>query len=83
MLDEDFVQLLQPLRLGNAIVNHHGVDVLHVGDANKLIDGGVVALVAFERRVSNCGEFAIIKRRVENAFPTADEIKGAFDVEFI
>ena len=46
MLDCDFVQLLEALRLRNAIIDHDGVDVLHVGDADKLVDGGVVALVA-------------------------------------
>ena len=51
MLNGDFVQFLQALRLGNTIVDHNGVDVLHVGDADELVDGGVVALVAFERRV--------------------------------
>ena len=83
MLDGDFVQLLESLGLGHSIVDHDGVDVLHVGDADELVDCGVVALIAFERRVYNCGEFAIIKRRVENAFPTADEIKSSFDFEFL
>ena len=41
-----FVQAFQPLWLRDAVVNHDGVDVLHVGDADKLVDGGVVALVA-------------------------------------
>ena len=49
--DGDFVQLLQTLRLGSTIVDHDGIDVLHVGDADELVDGGVVALVAFERRI--------------------------------
>ena len=53
MLDGDFVEFLQPLRLGDTIVDHDGVDVLHVGDADELIDGGVVALIALERWV--CG----------------------------
>lgn len=30
LLDGDFVQLLEPLRLGNPVVDHHRVDVLHV-----------------------------------------------------
>ena len=51
MLDGDFVQFLQALRLRNTIVDHDGVDVLHVGDADELVDGGVVALIAFERRI--------------------------------
>ena len=51
MLYGDFVQLLQPLGLGNAVIDHYGVDVLHVGDADELIDGGVVALIALERWV--------------------------------
>ena len=49
MLDGDFVQLFQPLRLGNSVVDHHGVDVLHVGDADELVDRGIVTLVAFQR----------------------------------
>lgn len=83
MLDGDFVEFHQPLRLGDArllaatslrscarspcslrgfppkrvaflrriLIDHDGVDVLHVGDADELVDGGVVALVAFELRV--------------------------------
>ena len=51
MLDGDFIQFFQPLRLGNTIVDHDGVDILHVGDADELVDGGIVALVAFERLV--------------------------------
>ena len=52
MLDGDFVQLLQALWLRNAVINHDGVDVLHVGDADELVDGGIVALIAFERRIN-------------------------------
>ena len=51
MLDGDFVQLLQALRLRDSVIDHDGVDVLHVGDADELVDGGIVALVAFERRI--------------------------------
>ena len=51
MLNGDLVQLLEALGLGNPIIDHHGVDVLHVGDADELVDGSVVALVAFERRI--------------------------------
>ena len=36
----------------NTIIDHDGVDVLHVGDADKLVDCGVVALVALEVGVS-------------------------------
>ena len=49
----DFVQALQSLGLRDAVVYHDGVDVLHIGDADKLVDGGVVALVAF--KVGVCG----------------------------
>ena len=62
MLDGDFVQLLEALGLGNPIVDHDGVDVLHVGDADKLVDGGVVALVAFERRI---GGLPLLVRHAE------------------
>ncbi len=51
LLDGDFVQFLEALRLRNAVINHDGVDVHHVGDADELVDGGIVALVAFERRI--------------------------------
>ena len=51
MLDGDFVQLLQALRLGNTIIDHDGVNVLHVGNADELVDGGIVALIAFKRRI--------------------------------
>ena len=48
MLDGDFVQFLEALGLGYSVVYHDGVDVLHVGDADKLVDCGVVALVTLE-----------------------------------
>ena len=62
MLDGDFVQFLEALGLGNPIIDHDGVDVLHIGDANQLVDGGVVALVAFERRV---GGLPLLMRHAE------------------
>ena len=51
LLDGDFVQLLQSLWLWDTVVDHNGVDVLHVGDADKLVDSGIVALVTFQRRM--------------------------------
>lgn len=51
LLDGDFVEFFEALRLRNAIIDHDGVDVLHVGDADELVDRGVVALVAFQRRI--------------------------------
>ena len=62
MLDDDFVQLLEALGLGNLIIDHDGVDVLHVGDADELVDGSVVALVTFERRI---GGLPLLMRHVE------------------
>ena len=46
-----------------AIIDHDGIDVLHVGDADKLVDCGVVALVAFERRV--CGLPLLVRHAEE------------------
>ncbi len=39
LLDGDFVELFETLRLRNTIIDHDGVDVLHVGDADELVDG--------------------------------------------
>ena len=47
-MDGDFVEPPQPLRLRYAILNHPGVEVLHVRHADQLIDVGIVSLVAFE-----------------------------------
>ena len=47
LLDGDFVEFFEALRLRNAIIDHDSVDVLHVGDADELVDCSVVALVAF------------------------------------
>ena len=77
MLDGDLVEFLQPLRLGDTIVDHDGVDVLHVGDADELVDGGVVALVAFERRVRRLPLLVrhAKKRDIENiCFTRVDDI---------
>ena len=49
LLDGYFVEFLEALRLWNAIVYHDSIDILHVGDADKLVNCGVVALVAFQR----------------------------------
>ena len=62
LLDGDFVQFLQALRLRDAVIDHDGVDVLHVGNADELVDCGVVALVAFERWI---GGLLLLVRHTE------------------
>ena len=49
LLDGDFVEPFEALGLRDSVVDHDGVDVLHVGDADKLVDRGIVTLVAFQR----------------------------------
>ena len=51
LLNGDFVQLLETLGLGDSVLYHDGIDILHVRNADELVDGGVVALVALERRI--------------------------------
>ena len=41
LLDGDFVELFEALGLRDSIIDHDSVDVLHVGDADKLVDSGV------------------------------------------
>ena len=47
LLDGDFVELFEALGLRDSVIDHDGVDVLHVGDADELVDRGIVTLVAF------------------------------------
>ena len=51
LMNGDFVQTLQTLRLRNAVLNHHRVEVLHVGDADQLVDVRIIPLVALEVRL--------------------------------
>ena len=43
-------------------MDHDGIDIFHVRDADELVDGGVVALVALERRV---GGLPLLVRHAE------------------
>ena len=47
-MDRDLVQAFDSVGLRDAVLNHDGVQVLHVRKADKLIDVGVVALVSLE-----------------------------------
>ena len=47
LLDGNLIQLNQSFALGQALVNEHGIEVLHVRQANQLIDSGIVTDVAF------------------------------------
>ena len=47
-MDGDFVEPPQSLWLRYAVLDHHGVEVFHVRQADQLIDVGIVSLVAFE-----------------------------------
>ena len=66
MLDGDFVQILEALGLWHTIIDHNGIDVLHVRDADELVDGGIVALVAL---ISKPLEFGGFKIRVVQRLP--------------
>ena len=50
-MDGDFVEAFKALRLRDSVVDHHRVDILHVGDADELVDRRIVALVALQRRI--------------------------------
>ena len=45
-MDCDFVEAFETLGLGNAILDHHRIEILHVRDADELIDVRIVALIA-------------------------------------
>ena len=47
-MDGDFVESFETLGLEDAVLDHHGVEVFHVRQADQLIDVGIVSLVAFE-----------------------------------
>ena len=47
-MDGDFVEPPQSLWLRYAVLDHHGVEVFHVRQADQVIDVGIVSLVAFE-----------------------------------
>lgn len=47
-MDGDFIEPPQSLWLRYAVLDHHGVEVFHVRQADQLIDVGIVSLVAFE-----------------------------------
>ena len=43
-MNGDFVQPFKPIWLRDTILNHHGVEVFHIGDADQLIDVRIVTL---------------------------------------
>ena len=47
LLDCYFVEFVQAITLRDALVDEHRVKILHIGEANKLVDGGIVAHIAF------------------------------------
>ena len=50
-MDGDFVEALETLRLSDAVVDHHRIDVFEIGNADELIDVGVISLITFECRI--------------------------------
>ena len=47
-MDCNFVQALEALRLRNAVLDHHRIEILHVRDADELIDVRIVPLIALQ-----------------------------------
>ena len=47
-MNGDFVQSFKPIWLRDTILNHHGVEVFHIGDADQLIDVRIVTLIALQ-----------------------------------
>ena len=47
MFDGYLVQAFQALALRDAVADEDGVEIFKVGEADKLVDGGIVAHVAF------------------------------------
>ena len=50
-MDCDFVEAFETLWLRNAVLDHHRIEILHVGDADELIDVRIVPLVALQVRM--------------------------------
>lgn len=44
----DLIQLYQSFGLWHSLLNEYSVEILHIGKAYKLVDGGVIADVPFE-----------------------------------
>ncbi len=51
LMDGNLIQFHQSLGLRHSLLNEHRIDVLHIGKAYKLVDGGVIADVSFEVRI--------------------------------
>lgn len=51
LMDGDFVQALEALRLRDAVFDHNRVEVLHVREADELVDRRMVALIALQIRI--------------------------------
>ena len=47
-MDRDFVEPLEPLGLGDAVLNHYRIEILHIRNADQLVDIGVIALIALQ-----------------------------------
>ena len=51
LLDGYPIELHEAFALRHTVVDEHGVDVLHVREADEFIDGGIVADIAFQVRI--------------------------------
>ena len=48
LLNGYLVELHESFALGHTVVDEYGIDIFHVREANKLIDGGIVTDIALE-----------------------------------
>ena len=47
LLNSNLVEFYKSLALGDAVIDKNGIDILHVREADKFIDGGMVTDIAF------------------------------------
>ena len=60
LMDGDLIELDEPLMLWHPLFNEHRVEILHIGEAYKFVDGGVIPDIAFEVGIGFMPFFAVM-----------------------
>ena len=50
-MNSDSIELYESFTLGHLLVDEYGIEILHVGQTNQLVDGGIITDIAFQIRI--------------------------------
>ena len=47
-MNSDSIELYKPFTLRHLLVDEYGIEILHVGQTDQLVDGGIIPDIAFQ-----------------------------------